>query len=205
MKITLIVGSHQQDSQSHKVGKYLQHQFFEHAEVDDVGMVDLGGNPIPLWDSTYWQENSALKEHLKPYMEELATADGLVIISPEWAGMVPGGLKNFMLYWSQETTGHKPAMLVGVSGGINGAYPISELRHSGYKNSKIVYTPEHLIVRNVADMMNDLDAKGGEGHDQSLRERTSHAIDCLVAYAKAFKTMRETTPDLIKEKYPFGM
>ena len=205
MKITIVVGSHQQDSQSHKVGKYLQHQFNEHDEIDEVGIIDLGGNPIPLWDNTFWQEGSGLKETMQPYMEELSSADGLVIISPEWGGMVPGGLKNFMLYWSQAETGHKPAMIVGVSGGINGAYPIAELRHSGYKNSKVVYTPEHLIVRNVANMMNDMDPNGGEQFDKELRERASHAINCLVAYSKAFKTMRETTPDLMNKKYPFGM
>ncbi len=205
MKITIIIGSHQQDSQSHKVGKYIQHQLNERDDVDEVGMVDLGGNPVPLWDSTYWQKESGLKETLAPFMGELSSADGYVIIAPEWGGMVPGGLKNFMLYWSEKETGHKPAMIVGVSGSINGAYPVAELRHSGYKNSKIVYTPEHLIVRNVGEVMNDMDPNGGEGIDKEIRERTAHANNCLIAYAKAFKAMRETTPDLMHDDFPYGM
>ncbi len=206
MKITVIIGSHQQDSQSHKVGKYIQHQLNDLDDVDEVGVIDLGGNPIPLWDNTFWMEDSELKRELAPFMEELSSADGYVLIAPEWGGMVPGGLKNFMLYWSQSDTGHKPATIVGVSGSINGAYPISELRSSGYKNCKIVYTPEHLIVRNVGDMMNDMDPNGGEGQfDKDIRGRTTHSNNCLVAYAKALKMMREMTPDLMKKEYPFGM
>lgn len=205
MKITIIVGSHQQDSQSHKVGKYLQKQLHDHEQVDEAEMIDLGGNPIPLWDNTYWQDSSGLKEQMKPYMDTLAGSDGYIIIAPEWGGMVPGSLKNFMLYWSQKETGHKPAMLVGVSGGINGAYPIAELRSSGYKNSKIVYTPEHIIVRSVNDMMNDHDPEGGEGNDKEIRQRSVHALDCLVAYCKAFTEMRKNTKHLMKDKYPFGM
>ena len=205
MKITIIVGSHQVESQSHKVGKYIEAQLNSHDAVNEVAMIDLGGNPIPMWDNTYWQQDSDLKKEMKPYMDELSSSDAFVIIAPEWGGMVPGGLKNFMLYWGQNETGHKPVTLVGVSASINGAYPISELRSSGYKNSKIVYTPEHLIVRNANSMLNDHDPNGGESFDKELRERTSHALDCLVAYGKAFKTMRDNTPELMRDKYPFGV
>jgi hypothetical protein len=39
-------------------------------------------------------------------------------------------------------------LIIAVSGGAGGgAYPVAELRMSSYKNSRICYLPEHLIVR----------------------------------------------------------
>ena len=54
--------------------------------------------------------------------------------------------------------GHKPALIVTVSSADGGAYPVAELRMSSYKNNRICYLPEHVILRNVERILND-DAK----------------------------------------------
>ena len=40
-------------------------------------------------------------------------------------------------------------LIVSISSGNGGAYPISELRSSSYKNSHILWIPENIIIRNV--------------------------------------------------------
>jgi NAD(P)H-dependent FMN reductase len=61
---------------------------------------------------------------------------------------------NFMNYCGVEDVAHKPALLVSVSSGRGGAFPINQMRQLGYKNNRIMYLPEHLIVRSVEKVMN---------------------------------------------------
>jgi hypothetical protein len=78
--------------------------------------------------------------------------------------------KNFFLFASSAELGHKPALLVSVSAGISGAYPIARnSRSSSYKNNHICYIPEHLIVRQVGGVLNSADAASPE--DQAIRNR----------------------------------
>ena len=72
-----------------------------------------------------------------------------MVIAPEWHGQVPAGLKNFFLICGRAEVGHKPALITTVSSGDGGAYPVAELRMSSYKNNRICYIPEQLIIRNV--------------------------------------------------------
>ena len=65
-------------------------------------------------------------------------------------------MKNFFLLWA--ATGelsHKPALPCAVSAGEGGAYVISELRMSSYKNNRLCWLPEQLIARQVKSICND--------------------------------------------------
>ena len=110
-------------------------------------------------------------------------ADGFVIIAPEWAGMVPPGLKNLLLFAGPKEVGHKPAMIVAVSASRGGSYPVNELRTSGYKNSRLVYIPEHVLIHDVNDML--LGATPASDRDAWLRRRIEFADRILLEYAKA--------------------
>ena len=126
------------------------------------------------------------------------------MISPEWHGQVPSGLKNFFLLFSQAELGHKPALLVAVSSGDGGAYPIAELRMSSYKNNRICYIPEHLIVRKVEKILNERTDDNDESSDAYYRERINWALKILLGYTTALKPMRDTT-QLTHDKFGFGM
>ena len=77
---------------------------------------------------------------------------------------------------------------MGVSSGIGGAYPISELRASGYKNCRLCYLPEHLIIRQVEQVLNAGAAL--EGSDQRIRARIDYALDILCQYGVALAPVR---------------
>ena len=51
----------------------------------------------------------------------------MAVVSPEWNGMVPSMLTNFFLLCSNNELAHKPGLLVGVSSGTGGSYPVAEL------------------------------------------------------------------------------
>lgn len=202
MRYVIISGSHRTDSQSSKVSNWLADQARKSGH--DVDVIDLAGNPIPLWDQSAWNGDSDLSAKMKPYLDKVKNADALVLVSPEWHGMAAAGLKNFLLYVSAKEAAHKPALLVGVSASIGGAYPISELRASGYKNNRMVYIPDHLIVRNVEKVMNGHEIGDGKDEDNYIKRRALYSLNVLEAYAIALKRMRENN-DLLHDDYPNGM
>ena len=113
----------------------------------------------------------------------------MVVIAPEWNGMACPAIKNFFIYASKAELAHKPGLLVGVSSGIGGGYPISELRASSYKNCRLCYLPEHLIIRGVEKVLNDVEPASED--DQRIRARMDYDLDILARYAEALKPVRE--------------
>jgi len=191
MKIAIISGSHREDAESLKVARVIQ-QYLDDGICDESWLFSLSGNPLPLWDQGIWDGDPQWKERLTPIREQLASSDGFVVISPEWHGQVPAGLKNFFLIFGKNELGHKPAMIVTVSNGDGGAYPVAELRMSSYKNSRICYIPEHVILRKVEKVLNDDPADNDERSDSYYRERLQWSLKILKEYAEALKQVRES-------------
>jgi NAD(P)H-dependent FMN reductase len=204
MKIAVISGSHRINSQSEKVSRYIDSVLKSKPECSETWFYNLAGNPLPLWEEGIWDKEKEWEDRLNPIREMLQSCDGLVVVSPEWHGQVPAGLKNFMLMFNRFDVGHKPAMIVTVSNGDGGAYPVAELRMSSYKNNRICYIPEHVIVRNVESVLNDDPADNNESADSYFRERIDWTLDVLLAYAKALVPVRESGVTLHK-KFGNGM
>jgi len=192
MKITIISGSHRNPSQSMKVARHIQSALQSKDAADSVEIFTLAGNPLPLWDQSVWEDDPKWRQLLDPLRALLRESDGFVVISPEWHGQVPSGLKNFFLVCSAREVGHKPALIVTVSAGDGGAYPVAELRMSSYKNNRLCYIPEQVIVRKVEQVLNDDTEKNDPESDDFYRRRISWALDILKAYAMALKPLRES-------------
>lgn len=186
--IVIIVGSHRSDSQSSRVAAYIARDISRIDPATTSDTIDLAGNPLPLWNESVWQGDSELASLWKPFRDRLRRADGFVIVSPEWAGMVPPGLKNLLLFAGPREVGHKPALIVAVSAARGGSYPVNELRTSGYKNNRLVYLPEHVLVQDVADVLVG-ETPAGE-RDAWLRRRIEFADRILLAYAAALAPIR---------------
>ncbi|MBB2496345.1 NADPH-dependent FMN reductase [Aquipseudomonas ullengensis] len=197
LNIVLVAGSSRRDSQSAKVANFLRQRLIELdlGSASSTSVIDLGAQPLALWPS---DEQGPWSD----YQQRLQAADAVVVIAPEWNGMAAPAIKNFFLYASKFELAHKPALLVGVSSGIGGAYPISELRASGYKNCRLGYLPEHLIVRNVTAVLNDGPAANED--DQRIRARVDYALDILGKYGVALKPVRESI-DLNVAAFANGM
>ena len=203
MKISIISGSHRNPSQSEKLARHIENTLQQEHGVE-TWLYTLADNPLPLWDQSLWENNPEWNERLAPIREQLTASDGFVIISPEWHGQVPAGLKNFFLLFNRFELGHKPAMIVAVSSADGGAYPVAELRMSSYKNNRICYIPEHVIVRNVENVLNDKTEDNDQEADGYFRERISWSLGILKAYAEAMKPMRESV-QLHHDKFGNGM
>ena len=202
MRIVIIVGSHRRGSESTRVGSFLGATLAGLDPGVTIDTIDLAGNPLPLWDESAWQPDSELAALWKPIRDLLRKADGLVVVTPEWGGTVPPGLKNLLLLAGPREVGHKPGLIVAVSSGRGGSYPVAELRVSGTKNNRLAWIPEQVIVHDVAGML-----RGDEPADERdawLRRRIGFALRILLAYAAALGPVRASGvtehPD-----FPYGM
>ncbi len=202
MKYVIISGSHRAVSQSEKISNWFVRQLEK--KGNEVSLLSLASNPIPLWSESFWEDNSDLQKQLKPTMDLLSFADGLILVSPEYGGMASPGVKNLLAFLDKDIVGHKPCLLVGVSSVKGGAYPIAELRMSGYKNTKMCYIPDHLIVREVEKVLNDDDIEVGEKSDIYIKKRALFSLDVLETYTKAFISIRENKK-IFDDTYEFGM
>jgi NAD(P)H-dependent FMN reductase len=203
MKITIISGSHREDAQSMKVARYIQEQL-DKGLCDESWLYSLSGNPLPLWDEGVWDKTPEWERLLNPIRAQLADSDGFVVIAPEWHGQVPAGLKNFFLLFGKNELGHKPALIVSVSAGRGGAYPVAELRMSSYKNSRICYIPEHVIVRDVERVLNTVPDENDVASDEFYRERIVWSLRMLREYALALRAVRGSGIT-VNDKFKNGM
>ncbi|HLD04873.1 MAG TPA: NAD(P)H-dependent oxidoreductase [Candidatus Nanoarchaeia archaeon] len=202
MKCAIIVGSHRPASESSKVGRFIEHQLKEGKH--DVSVLDLGKTHLPLWSEEKWDASSALNKLWKPYSDQLKAAEAFVVISPEWSGMVPAGLKNIFLLCEDYELANKPALIIAVSASRGGSYPVAELRMSSYKNTFICYIPEHVIVRSVKDVLNDFNMDESKKEDFYIKNRIIYSLKILEQYALALNKVRESGI-FDYEQYEYGM
>ncbi|MFV0477036.1 MAG: NADPH-dependent FMN reductase [Parahaliea sp.] len=207
MKIGIISGSHRPKSESRRVAGHIANKLQTEKLCDDTWIYDVSDDPLPHWDEGVWDpDNKAWRNRLDPISKELHSCDAFIVISPEWHGMVPALLKNFFLMWSAGgELAHKPALIVSVSASIGGAYPIAELRMSSYKNSRICYLPEHLIVRNVKKLSNEENPQDNDDAAMEYYEaRLQYCLELLREYTAAFELIRRSGKASL-EHYPTGM
>lgn len=153
----------------------------------DAKLLDLYQEKLPLYDDSDPEELSDQIVRLKYGLQE---SDAFVFVSPEWNGMMSLSLPNMLHYIEQEMA-HKPVMLVGVSSGRGGTYPIAQMRLMGHKNRHYVISPESLIVSGVKTAFNDYEWLDSTP-DIQLKRRADYALKVLIKYAEALRIVRES-------------
>ncbi len=205
MKLGIICGSHRPVSESGKIARHIEKQLKAQGVCSATWLYDLGGNPLPLWDEGIWSGDPAWQKTLEPLSEQVKSCDGFVIVCPEYHGMVPAGLKNFLLMWAGGgELAHKPALIVTVSVADGGSYPVAELRMSSYKNNRLCYLPEHLIIRNVESVFNEDSTKNNASAQPYFDDRLEYCLNLLGEYAAAFQKIRASGKASL-ENYSSGM
>lgn len=194
MKITVINGSqrHADHSQSLKVANYLLDELIKKQAWNETHLISMTDKPYPLWDEAIWDGDQEWIKLIKPISDELASSDAFIIIVPEYHGMAPAALKNFLLMHNKSEIGHKPALLVGVSSSDGGAYSIAEMRMNSAKNNRLCYIPEQLIIRNVESVLNVDPKDNAPEADVYFKERITFALEVLKQYAVALKQVRDS-------------
>jgi NAD(P)H-dependent FMN reductase len=202
-KISIIIGSQREDSESTKVGLFIKKQIEKLGLAEEIFVLDLANNYLPFYD---YDENYSPqdKQKIENANLNLKNSDSFVIITPEWGGMATPGIKNIFLLFDYHCFGHKPALITTVSASRGGRYPITELRTSSYKNSRICYLPEHLILDDVKNILNSEAVEADNKSDIYLRNRLDYCLKLLSKYSQGLKIVRESGV-IDYDKYPNGM
>jgi NADPH-dependent FMN reductase len=195
-KIFIISFSMRKEGQSHKVAKYIQKVYGEKASY--LNLFEAG---LPLWNEDLWSNSKEWQELLNPIKAKIDNAEGLVFVVPEYSGSPAPSYSNFMVLLGS-IFAHKPALITTVSNARGGSYPVSSMRSYGYKNTKINFIPDHLIIRNVESVLNpEFDEANKE--DAYIRERILYTLGVLNIYAKNFVNIRKEI--VLDSKYDYGM
>ena len=200
MTLLIVGGSSRSAAQSTRVGQLIAERIPLVTENVAVDFLSLAETKLPLWDEGKGKGEDPWPTIWPPVASRFAAADGFVFVVPEWGGMVPAQVKNLFHLCTAGELAHKPGLIVTVSSGTGGAYPVAELRSSSYKNTFINWIPEQIIIRRVNDF------QPGSGNDASpdwLVDRIDYSLRLLAAYAEALKPIRANVMDL--ERFKTGM
>jgi NAD(P)H-dependent FMN reductase len=188
MKISIISASHRTNSQSRRISNLLQHNLLNIKSGLEIFFLDLADGSLPLWSPYKKNGEGVWGENWNTVSDNLNQSDGFILVVPEYGGMAAPAAKNIFLLCGSGELSHKPGLIVSVSSGNGGAYPIAELRSSSYKNTHIMWIPENIIIRNVEEFN---PRNHGENIPKWLDERIDYVLELLLAYTSNMKPLRE--------------
>ncbi|KGJ97657.1 NAD(P)H-dependent oxidoreductase [Colwellia psychrerythraea] len=210
MNLLIISASQRTQSQSAKVANYIAETSSQFSETNHI---ELCKQRLPMWDG----EDDSKQDNDSDWLainSQLQKMDALILITPEWGGTASPLLKNLLMMAQATDIGHKPVLIVSVVNGISGAYPVAELRMNAFSNNKLVAIPDHLIIRNVEDILNTFKKHNQQEdkvitrQDKSIRHRIGYSLHTLLHYSQAMKTLRDSLRGNIynnEHLYPYGM
>ncbi|MDA9806259.1 NAD(P)H-dependent oxidoreductase [Alphaproteobacteria bacterium] len=180
--------SHRINSQSKKISGFIQDNLFKIDSKLDTFILDLADATLPLWSPEKKDGKGVWGETWDSISSNLNASDGFILVVPEYGGMATPAAKNIFLLCGNGELAHKPGLIVSVSSGNGGAYPISDLRSSSYKNTHIMWIPENIIIRNVEEFN---PGTHGKNIPEWLDNRIDYVLKLLLTYASNMKPIRE--------------
>ena len=188
MKISIISASHRTNSQSKKISDILHNNLLKINSDLDMYNLDLGDKSLPLWSPDKKKGKGVWGDTWKSISDNLIKSDGFILVVPEYGGMATPAAKNIFLLCSNGEFAHKPGLIVSVSSGNGGAYPISELRSSSYKNTHVMWIPENIIIRNVEEFN---PGAHGDNIPEWLDNRIDYVLKLFLAYSSNMRPLRD--------------
>lgn len=171
----IISGTDRAGSNTLKISKYIQSIYKDLGE--DVEILDLRELKKHLHEDIVYGTAS---EGLKPYLDKVLSSDGLIVVSPEYNGSMPGILKYFIDHMKfPDSFEFRPVCFVGLGAMFGGLRPIEHLQQVfGYRNAFIY--PERVFLMNVFKFV---DAEG------QVTDEAHKAL--LIKQAKGFQKFTE--------------
>ena len=188
MKISIISASHRAKSESKRVSTLLLDNLSNIDNKLDTFILDLADAALPLWSPEKKDGKGVWGETWISISSNLDESDGFILVVPEYGGMATPAAKNIFLLCGNGELAHKPGLIVSISSGNGGAYPISELRSSSYKNTHLMWIPENIIIRNVEEFN---PGAHGDNIPEWLDNRIDYVLKLFLAYALNMKPIRK--------------
>ena len=182
--IPIVLGSTRIGRQSCKVARFILSRMTGDSRFN-TELLDLGDYNFPIMEQRL-SEMKIVPPGLQSFSDKLELADGLLIVSPEYKGGVPGVLKNALDYLKPGILRRKPVGICTVSsGGFGGVNCLMQLRLTILALGGLPI-PDALPVSRVQEVFDE----EGQPRDGSRPLNLGHFIDELLFYAKALAEAR---------------
>ena len=149
--IVIISGTNRPGSNTRKVTARVE-AIYESLGVP-FQLLDLQHLPADAFSPAAYAETPP---GVKRFTDAILAADGLVVVTPEYNGGIPGALKYFIdLLPFPESFEHRPVCFVGLAAGLWGALrPVEQLQAIfGYRNAYIF--PERVFMPGIGKLLDD--------------------------------------------------
>ena len=178
--LTLVSGTNRPGSNTRRVTRVVEKIYKEEKAAFEV--LDLAKLPPEIFSSQSYAEKP---KSFEPFSQLILRSDGLVIITPEYNGSVPGVLKYFIdMLKFPESFEKRPVCFIGLAAGMWGALrPVEQLELIfGYRNAFIF--PERVFMPHINAL---LDAKG-EFKDQDIPNRLREQAKGFIEFVSKLKS-----------------
>ena len=174
----IIISTNRKNSLSFSVSKVIKNIYKELGE--EVELLDL--KEIPFKDIVE-DPYSPPPSSLKPYLDKVAKAEGLILICPEYNGGIPGLIKHFIDYWIYpDSFVYKPICFIGVGGKFGALTPISHLQSIFLYRHSFVF-PIRVFIQNISQILKD-----GKILDENVNKLLLKQAKNFISFVKALKT-----------------
>src|SRR5438445_12163875 len=147
--LTMIVGTNRPNSNTRKVARHVEEIYRELKAP--LNVLDLAELPPEIFNPSSYAEKPA---SFARFAEGVLASTGLIVVTPEYNGSVPGVLKYFIdMLKFPESFEQRPVCFVGLSGGMWGALrPVEQLQMIfGYRNAFLYL--ERVFMPNIGDLL----------------------------------------------------
>lgn len=161
--ITIVSGSNRSGSNTHKVALQIQEIYRQlNSEVRLINLQDL---PIEAFHPDAYRDKP---DSVASLTDQVLSASGLVIVTPEYNGSMPGALKYFIDLWPYpDAFENRPVCFVGISAGGSGAVRPVEHLQGIFSYRYAAQLPRRVFI---SDIYSQLD-ESGHLKDQELVAR----------------------------------
>jgi NAD(P)H-dependent FMN reductase len=180
--ITLLVGTNRPESNTRKVANHLE-EIYRELETP-LRTLDLARLPSEIFHPVSYAQKPA---SFKPFSDAILEAEGLVVVTPEYNGSLPGVLKYFIdMLKFPESFERRPVCFVGLAAGMWGALrPVEQLQAIfGYRNAYLF--PDRVFMPRINDSLN----ADGKLNDAELLSRLKAQAAAFIEFVEKLKGVR---------------
>ena len=176
--VAIIAGTNRPDSNTRKVAGQIQEIYSSVGA--ETKLLNLAKLPPEIFHPGSYENKP---ESFGEFTETVLSSQGLVVVTPEYNGGMPGILKYFIdMLPFPESFENRPVCFVGIAAGMWGALrPVEQLQAVfGYRNAHIF--PGRVFVPGVFELIGD----DGKINDEDLVARLTKQANGFTEFVSRF-------------------
>ncbi len=177
--LTLLVGTNRPGSTTRRVASQVE-KIYQRLQVP-LRVLDLAELPPEIFHPSSYAEKPT---SFAPFSDAILAAEGLVIVTPEYNGSLPGVLKYFIdMLKFPESFEKRPVCFIGLGAGMWGALrPVEQLQMIfGYRNAYLY--PDRVFMPKVYELMKE----NGEFQSGDLPDRLTQQATGFIEFVEKVK------------------